>query len=157
MREAGAHLTLDEIFMLLRPADREVDGHSNQGLTGHLSHCAECARAIDQYRGVMAELNPFKKGGGATTNHECPRPEIWVEVAAGVLSRDETLHHLEHAAVCSSCSAQLKEVLEIVGTNAPPETGLQESLQTGIPTRQKSLAAPDGSPSAAFQRSLTWD
>src|SRR5205823_12536084 len=45
-----------------------------------------------------------------------------------------------HAAVCSSCSAQLKEALEIVGTNAPPETGLLESLQTGTPTRQKNLA-----------------
>jgi CHAT domain-containing protein/cytochrome c-type biogenesis protein CcmH/NrfG len=58
-----------------------------------------------------------------------------------MLPSDDALLHLEHAALCSTCSAQLKEALEIVGTNAPPETKLQQSLQTGTPTKQKSLAA----------------
>jgi CHAT domain-containing protein/tetratricopeptide (TPR) repeat protein len=140
VREANAHLTLDEIFEALRPLDQEVDGHLFQELRSHLAGCAECAGTVDQYRGVMAELNPFKRGGKVMIEGECPRPDIWVEVATGLLSSDDALRHLEHAALCSSCSAQLKEALEIVGANAPPELELHQALQTGTPARQKSLA-----------------
>ncbi|HEV3041986.1 MAG TPA: CHAT domain-containing tetratricopeptide repeat protein [Candidatus Angelobacter sp.] len=136
MTEENAHLTLDEILEFLRPEDRERDGHSNQRFTHHLSGCAECAWAVGQYRGVMAELNPFKRGG-----KECPPSSIWAEVAAGVLPNDDALRHLEHVASCPSCSAQLKDALEIVGTNARPEPTLQQSLETSSPARQKSLAA----------------
>ncbi|HEV2987390.1 MAG TPA: tetratricopeptide repeat protein, partial [Candidatus Angelobacter sp.] len=136
MTEENAHLTLDEIFELLRPVGRGQDGHSNQRFTYHLAGCAECARAIDRYRGIMAELNPFKIGG-----NECPAASTWAEVAAGVLPNNDALGLMEHAASCSSCSAQLREALEIVGTNAPPEPRLQQSLKTSVPARQKGLAA----------------
>jgi CHAT domain-containing protein/cytochrome c-type biogenesis protein CcmH/NrfG len=138
--EANAHLTLEEIFLVFRPQGGGVDGHSNQAVRNHLAHCAECAQVMDRYKGVMAKLNPFNRGGGTTIN-ECPDPDVWVQVAAGLLPSDDALRHIEHAALCSACSAHLKEVLEIVGTNAPPELNLQQSLQTSSPAKQKRLAA----------------
>ncbi len=141
MREANAHLALDEIFVLLRPEGQGVDGHPNQELTGHLSRCADCAEAIERYKGVMTGLNPFKGGDGTKANQECPQPEIWVQVAAGVLSDEDSLRYLEHAALCSACSTQLKEALEIVGPNTPPPAPIQEELKTGTPARQKKLAS----------------
>ncbi len=141
MREANTHLALDEIFVLLRPEGQEVDVHTNQELTGHLSRCADCAEAIERYKGVMTGLNPFKGGDGTKANQECPQPDIWVQVAAGVLSDEDSLRYLEHAALCSACSGQLKEALEIVGPNTPPPAPIQEELKTGTPARQKKLAS----------------
>lgn len=140
MREVNAHLTLEEILLVLRPEDRGADGHSFQVVRSHLVQCADCARALDRYKGVMAKLNLFSRASQSTVNHECPRPDIWIQVAAGVLSDDEALGHLEHAALCSSCSIQLREAVEIVGASAPPEFKLQQALQTSKPSRQKSLA-----------------
>jgi len=76
----------------------------------------------------MAEPNSFKGGDGTKANQECPQPEIWVQVAAGVLSDEDSLHYLEHAALCPACSAQLKEALEIVGPNTSPPASIQEAL-----------------------------
>ena len=76
----------------------------------------------------MAEPNSFKGGDGTKANQECPQPEIWVQVAAGVLSDEDSLHYLEHAALCPACSAQLKEALEIVGSNTSPPAPIQEAL-----------------------------
>ena len=141
MRDVNAHLTLEEILLVLRPEDGGVDSHSLQAVRSHLAQCAECARALDRYRGIMAKLNPFNRRGEAAVSDQCPRPDVWVQVATGLLPNDEVLDHLEHAAMCSSCSAHLREALEIVGASAPPELKLQQALQTNTPARQKSLAA----------------
>ena len=155
MREANVHLTLDEILLVLHPQGGGVDSHSYQAVKSHLAQCAECALVVDRYKGVMAKLNPFNRGSEATIDPGCPHPDIWVQVAAGLLPHDDALDQLKHAALCSSCSIQLKEALEIVGPSAPPEMEIQRALQTSTPARQKSLAAEMAARSRQVRHSET--
>jgi len=139
VRKANAHLTVEEILLVLRPDYGHADSSSQQEIQDHLAQCAECAKARNQYKGAMAKIKLFNRAGAALEDG-CPHSDIWAQLAAGLLANKEALGHIEHAAGCSACAMQLKDAMEVVGSSAPPEPGLQQNLKTSSQAWQHKMA-----------------
>jgi CHAT domain-containing protein len=130
---------LEEILGALR-SGAVNDKPVHDDLQEHLAGCQQCSEVAEQYRGVMGKLDQYSKAGQSARRADCPPAESWVELAAGVTSREEGEAGLEHAAECSACSARLKEALEIVAAAAPPPPQLARDLKSGGRRWQSKLA-----------------
>lgn len=56
---------------------------------------------------------------GSDPPTSCPSDGIWDEIAAGLLTGDDALQHMEHASWCPQCAAALQSAIEIFSA---PET-----------------------------------
>ncbi len=140
MRDANQHLTWTEIDQLLRSRAGFDHKALQTELESHLANCSECDRTLESYKVVMSRLDEFNRAGQSLSRDDCPRAEIWAELAAGILSTDDTLRYTRHAAACSSCSVQLQDALQILGPSAPPRYALQQDLKTATVIWQKEFA-----------------
>ncbi|HXB20031.1 MAG TPA: CHAT domain-containing protein [Candidatus Solibacter sp.] len=85
-------------------------------------------------------LDSSNGGREPVARGECPEPEVWNYLAAGLLSGDVTGNLLEHLSVCRNCSVLLNEALEDLKSDVPLEPEIQNQLKTSQPKRQEQIA-----------------
>jgi tetratricopeptide (TPR) repeat protein len=146
----NGHLSIAQIEELsLR--DEPVAGEL-EGSWSHVEACEQCRGLVEKYRIVHAK---FKKLGSrkrsAQANMSCPDERIWFSVAGGTLSPEEAMAHIQHAAICDSCSLKLRAATRMFEDDLSPIEETLDSLPSSNPNRQRELAEKLGQGSTLQQ------
>jgi CHAT domain-containing protein/cytochrome c-type biogenesis protein CcmH/NrfG len=138
------HLNSDQIDELLRhtadnqPAQTADRKHQEDAHT-HLRDCPSCQSRMRAHQQGMERLAGLKSSAVSTPSPQCPRDDVWIEVAAGIGNRDSA-NHLNHAAQCDFCGPLLRQA--------------KEDFADEVTSEERAQAAGLGSASADWQRSM---
>lgn len=117
----GQHLSCLDLDILIKDVsekEREV-----RQLKAHLEGCPKCQKRMGLYRSESKRLELLAGGLPDTRRTDCPKFEVWLELAAG-MSEDGTDRLLNHAASCGRCGAMLKDALkDLYPEEIPVEAG----------------------------------
>src|SRR5262245_52740175 len=84
----------------------EIPGRTN--VFNHVANCSPCRRrllkTIINKGGELLKARPPMESTG-----ECPAPQEWLRLAAGLVQSDPARSLMQHAIACDSCGALLKE------------------------------------------------
>ena len=78
----------------------------------------------------MSKLHQFRKAANNNTREECPAPAIWGELAAGLMTRETSFAHLEHAASCAACAEELQHAMFAVDDSSPIPEEIRKQMAT---------------------------
>lgn len=120
----NGHLSIEEIGQL----------SLQNGLAEHQAHianCRQCHELLEKYQAVSAKLDQLVQlRAGATNVMNCPDERVWLDVAGGTLSSEESLKYVQHAAECASCAHKLRIAIRIFQDELSPE---EESQLDALP------------------------
>ncbi len=116
---------------------RQPDGSG--GLWSHIESCVQCKATLDKYRKLNAKLDQLATNGvRSTINMNCPDESIWLEVAAGTLSPEESLSYSSHAASCDACAKKLQAAIRIFDSEVSEE---EERILDSLPAFHQEASA----------------
>jgi CHAT domain-containing protein/tetratricopeptide (TPR) repeat protein len=147
MRSADLHLTPQEMELLLfGPADPR-NGDTGDA-SAHLSGCALCQSVAEKYRKadeILRNVGPRNKGqvnqNQSSAGPDCPEEDVWLSWAAGLLTDEEAVGYVAHAAACNWCAPLLKEAMEDLAFNITAEEHKAlDQLPSASPEWQHQLA-----------------
>src|SRR5260370_2001925 len=84
------------------------------------------------------------KGVASSGGRNCPEPEFWVRLAAGLCDPEQNSSLLDHAARCSFCADLLRDVLDAVAEGDAADAAVDPSTPTvaiGSEENRRELAA----------------
>jgi CHAT domain-containing protein/tetratricopeptide (TPR) repeat protein len=111
----NGHLSIEELEELIQqrgPAENQA----------HVQVCSQCKSLLADCQELSAKLSQLasvRMGGSNGMN--CPDPRVWFDVAAGTLSPEDSLKHLQHAADCPSCGPKLRKATQLFQDELTPE------------------------------------
>ncbi|HTD22035.1 MAG TPA: CHAT domain-containing tetratricopeptide repeat protein [Terriglobales bacterium] len=141
MREANEHPAPEEIWrVLLSSAGAEKPGLEKE-LQEHIDHCPQCAQIKEDYITIRSRLYELGRAPGHEAQNECSASATWVELATGLLPRDETLERLKHASSCPACAEELMYALQATASSEPAPPDILQHLESGTEGWQHALAA----------------
>lgn len=131
----NGHLSIEELEEL----NQQKGPAENQG---HLENCRQCQELLEDCQAISAKLAKLASVHiGAGDGMNCPAPRIWLDVAAGNLSSDESLKYVQHAADCPSCGPKLRNATQLFAEELTPEEEKAiSSLPSASPKAQRKLA-----------------
>jgi len=88
----------------------------------------------------MSKLHQFRKAANSNTHEECPPPAAWGELAAGLITRETSFAHLEHAASCAACAEELQHAMFAVDDSSPIPEEIQRQMATVTKDWQRRFA-----------------
>src|SRR5258708_9659588 len=93
----NGHISSEQLEQL----SRQPDGSGE--LWSHVGNCAQCRTTLEKYRKLNAKLDRLVTDGvRPKPTMNCPDERIWFDVAAGTLSPEESIRHVQHASTCDS-------------------------------------------------------
>ncbi|HET6843566.1 MAG TPA: CHAT domain-containing protein [Candidatus Angelobacter sp.] len=140
MRQINGHITAEEALHLLHVRAAAGNDGAEPEMEEHLRHCEPCRRTVEDYGHLMDRLQKPGNTEQAPPSGECVQPVVWAEVAAGLITQEESLQYLKHAASCSSCTEEMLSALAAIGSNEALSPVLQRGLNTATPEWQKEFA-----------------
>jgi CHAT domain-containing protein/cytochrome c-type biogenesis protein CcmH/NrfG len=141
VKEINGHITVEEALHLLHVRAAAGNGDAEPELEEHLRQCEACRRTVKEYGHLMYRLQKPGNTEQVAPSNECVQPGIWAEVAAGLITQEESLQYLKHAASCSYCTEEMLSALAAIGSNEVLSPVLQRGLNTATPEWQKEFAA----------------
>ncbi len=131
----GSHLTPEEL-------DSWSDEFKNTfgPRADHVRDCEECELLVSMVSEHEARLRKLRNNRSSPPQPDCPGPETWVRVAAGLIRGEECAGLLEHAAGCDSCGAELRDAAEYVADDSPAPAQ-KSALPTSDSQRRRGMAA----------------
>src|SRR5437660_11692296 len=97
----------------------------------HIESCVQCRTTLEKYRKLYIRLDQLAANGvRSTSTMNCPDESIWLEVAAGTLSPEESLSFSSHAATCDACARKLQAAIRIFD---PEVTEEEERILDSLP------------------------
>jgi tetratricopeptide (TPR) repeat protein len=135
MNQPEPHIDIEGLELLRKNAAAlpPEPSEKRRSLDRHLEICAECSSLMKTYQRII-ECSSSKAAG-----EQCPKEELWLELAAGLHSGSDLNRLLSHAAQCGSCSGFLRDALASI---ADDTTDLDAShLPSATPAWQDELGA----------------
>jgi CHAT domain-containing protein/tetratricopeptide (TPR) repeat protein len=136
-----AHLTPEETERLLSAvfdSDHPSTGDEEE-VRAHLAVCDICTKRMDRLCSAHLQLKQLAKDTSSATEG-CLDESQWLEVAAGLWDRHETVVHLAHAGTCRRCATLLHEAMQDLGLEmATAQTSLHQKTES-LPLPQSSLS-----------------
>lgn len=128
----GPHLNNDEIEQLLARAPElwnkePVDKTVQTDALNHLEACESCQMKVRAHREAAERLAQLKSGGVGLRGSNCPPKGVWIELAAGVSTKDSG-SYLNHAAQCEHCGPLLREAT----SDLAEEISLEDEKRIGL-------------------------
>jgi tetratricopeptide (TPR) repeat protein len=155
----NGHLSIEELEELSQqrgPAENQA----------HMQVCPQCKSLLADCQELSAKLSQLASvriGGNDGMN--CPDERVWLDVAGGTLSPEETTKYVQHAADCPSCGPKLQAATQLFQDELTPEEEKAiSSLPSASPTAQRRLAerltqstpSPLPEPVHKGKRSIWW-
>src|SRR5947209_763051 len=105
----------------------------------HIESCVQCRTTLEKYRKLNVKLDQLAANGvRSTSTMNCPDESIWLEVAAGTLSPEESLSYSSHAATCDACAKKLQAAIRIFD---PEVTEEEERILDSLPSFHREASA----------------
>ena len=121
----NGHLSIEE----LEEFNQQKGPAENQS---HLENCPQCRELREDCEAISAKLSRLASVPiGAANGMNCPGPGVWLDVAAGTLSSEETAEYVRHAADCQSCGPKLRTATRIFAEELTPE---EEKAISALPS-----------------------
>lgn len=140
MRQINGHITAEEALHLLHVRAAAGNEGAEPEMEEHLRHCEPCRRTVEEYGHLMYRLQKPGNAEQAPPSGECVQPGIWAEVAAGLITQEESRQYLKHAASCTYCTEEMLSAVAAIGSNEALSPVLQQGLNTATPEWQKEFA-----------------
>jgi CHAT domain-containing protein/tetratricopeptide (TPR) repeat protein len=143
--EEQGHLDIDQIELLIGAprvdARRAAEAGALDRARRHVNRCAECQRLLSHHQEAARILNSFADFGPKETSNDCPPVARLYEMAAGIVSPEESESLLNHITRCDHCGPLLRQAAIDMGDDVEPsEVELLASLKSGDGKRQNELA-----------------
>jgi tetratricopeptide (TPR) repeat protein len=131
----NGHLSIEELEQL----NQQKGPAENQS---HVENCRQCQELLEDCQAISVKLAKLAFVPiGAANGMNCPDPRVWFDVAAGTLSPEDSLKHVQHAADCSTCGPRLRTATQIFKEELTPEEEKTiSSLPSASPQAQRRLA-----------------
>ena len=153
----------DEILRALRSGNEGSSGQ-DQGPAGSSKEASQGAKNAGKIDGKFAAREAGR------LDPDCLAEEIWLSLAAGLLTDEEAAGHVAHAASCKRCSALLKEAMEDLAYDmtaeeqkaltqlptASPEWQRQMAMKLVAQQREQKDPQPDPKPPFRWWPKLAW-
>jgi len=112
LHENSSHLGEGELAKLLEEA-RQSSGPIPDiaQLHPHFAVCADCRQQFEVVLAFDRQLTSSKHNEWAQRQTDCPKPEVWREIAAGLAPSDRTLICVSHASRCNYCGSLLRDAI----------------------------------------------
>ena len=139
------HLNSDQINELLQPTTGDRPNQAgNQGFLEdalrHLEDCATCQTRMRKHEQLIESLTLLKPTTSGTEGSTCPRDDVWLEIAAGIVNQDSE-DCVKHATECDRCGPLLRQAVAVVAEDAnSEEEATVAGLDSSTPQWQKRLA-----------------
>jgi CHAT domain-containing protein/cytochrome c-type biogenesis protein CcmH/NrfG len=140
VRESNGHITAEEALHLLHVRAAAGNDGAEPEMEEHLRHCEPCRQTVEEYGHLMDRLQKPGNAEQMAPSGECVQPGIWAEVAAGLITQEESRQYLKHAASCTYCTEEMLSALAAIGSNEALSPVLQRGLNTATPEWQKEFA-----------------
>lgn len=131
----NGHLSIEE----LEEVSQQKGPAENQS---HVENCRQCRELLEDCQAIsvkLAKLAAVPIGAGNGMN--CPDPRVWLDVAAGNLSSDESLKYVQHATDCPGCGPKLRTATRLFADELTlEEEKAISSLPSSSPKAQRKLA-----------------
>jgi CHAT domain-containing protein/cytochrome c-type biogenesis protein CcmH/NrfG len=111
----NGHLSIEELEELSQqkgPAENQA----------HVQVCLQCKSLLadcQELSARLSQLTAVRMGGNNGMN--CPEERVWLDVAGGTLSSEETAKFVQHAADCPSCGPKLRAATQLFQDELTPE------------------------------------
>jgi len=140
VRQINGHITTEEALHLLHVRAAAGNYGTEPEMEEHLRHCEPCRQTVEEYGHLMDRLQKPGNAEQVAPSGECVQPGIWAEVAAGLITQEESRQYLKHAASCTYCTEEMLSALAAIGSNETLSPVLQRGLNTATPEWQKEFA-----------------
>jgi len=140
VRQINGHITAEEALHLLHVRAAAGNDGTEPEMEEHLRHCEPCRQTVEEYGHLMDRLQKPGNAEQVAPSGECVQPGIWAEMAAGLITQEESLQYLKHAASCTYCTEEMLGALAAIGSNVALSPVLQQGLNTATPEWQKEFA-----------------
>lgn len=153
MNEEEKHLDPEQLEMLLeKPTGSDEErGVKLAAARQHLAVCTACQKLVFMYEQTGRDLDELKTDRPQLRTPQCPDEQVIWELAAGILSPEQSEYVLKHVVSCDYCGPAFRQAL--ADSNEDPsesENAILSQLETAKPARQATLAMR-----LAAQRSLS--
>lgn len=122
--ESGEHLSSDQISSLVEGMESRSAGglgSDHADAQEHLANCGLCASRVTAQQRVAQAMRNLEVAVESKRSALCPDDKRWFEVAGGLVSREESVLLLSHAATCTHCGPLLRQATEDLGIALSPE------------------------------------
>jgi len=113
LQESNEHLERSTLSKLLDELRQQQDGKELDlsQIHPHLTQCTSCCDQLEALavEGGWTDLRVRQIGSRKT---DCPKDEIWDQVAGGLVEASETLVYIDHASRCDHCGPLLRKAVE---------------------------------------------
>lgn len=160
-RAVHQHLSANELAELAQDL-RQRGPHiaSAEDADPHFALCPTCREKFEEHVFLDRMLEKLKSSDPALHQADCPEPDRWREIAAGVTSPEQALAHLHHASRCDHCGPLLSSaVAEVTGLNqdaTAAERAQIAALASAQPQWQREIAARIAGTTSVAPPSVTW-
>lgn len=139
------HLSVEQIERLMESLlgvpDKGEQSELVQESRSHLANCQECQKLLSMHKECDQALRRLKEVTPKGITIDCPSEHVLSELAAGILSHEETENLLSHVSQCGHCGPVFRQAVEIFRAEVTPdESSTIRSLKSGAPEWQKGMA-----------------
>jgi len=146
-RSPDEHLSPGELDAVLRQRSGAGTGTVGPEEVGmdrvnvHLITCHDCRELVEMHVEEEARLGQLKVQEQAPRRSECPEPDVWPSVAAGLGEEKESKELLQHAAICDHCGPLLRYWVSTFSSDVTEdEEKMLRELESSGPEWQESVA-----------------
>ncbi len=146
LETSGEHLSPDQISSLVEATGPSGSTPANSSPLGmaqeHVAQCPQCASLVASQQKVAAALLGLEVKVSSKRSASCPREEQWLNLAGGLIEREEAALLSQHAATCDCCGPLLRAAMEDFNPElTPQELAAISQLRSAEPEWQRALAA----------------
>ena len=105
------HIALAELMELLEPLPGHGVSLAEAEAQHHLAICAHCRKQFEEMALLDRQLPNMRRFGSALPLIDCPAPDVWREIAGGLIPPEQTFTQVQHASNCGHCGPLLRRAL----------------------------------------------
>jgi CHAT domain-containing protein/tetratricopeptide (TPR) repeat protein len=107
LQDLNQHLPMRELEQILERNRQSSPQLPAAEAHPHLAVCSECRENFESLTELEAQFAAPPAARTAPATSDCPPARVWLEIAGGVTSSDQTLTYIEHASACAHCGSLL--------------------------------------------------
>jgi CHAT domain-containing protein len=109
---SSEHLGTADMARLLEEFRQRPDTALNAAdFNPHLAACATCREQFEDLASLERQLTSLRSVKSGPREGDCPRVEVWREIACAPTPAGETLVYIEHASRCDHCGPLLRDAV----------------------------------------------
>jgi hypothetical protein len=109
---SSEHLGTADMARLLEEFRQRPDAALNAAdFNPHLAACATCREQFEDLASLERQLTSLRSVKSGPREGDCPRVEVWREIACAPTPAGETLVYIEHASRCDHCGPLLRDAV----------------------------------------------